>query len=189
LARALVIAPRVLLLDEPFSALDESLRAEMRLLVRDLQQRLRITTIFVTHDQDEAASMANRIALLLDGKLEQYGEPREFYIAPSTLKAARFFGWKMIEHENGWLAFRPESLRIKPDNKTTSAEVIEIEANVKTRLDLGTRQRYRVALQNGEEMEFEEVNLSGMPRLLNDPNASLILTLPASATRFFPAAY
>src|SRR5262245_12009977 len=99
LARALVTEPRVLLLDEPFSALDENLRGEMRLLVRELQQRLRITTIFVTHDQREALAVADRIALLLDGRIEQEGEPRELLLEPSSARAARFFGWTLLAGE------------------------------------------------------------------------------------------
>src|SRR5262245_32949348 len=82
LARALVTEPRVLLLDEPFSALDENLRGEMRLLVRELQQRLRITTIFVTHDRREAMAVADRIALLLDGRIAQSGAPRDLLLNP-----------------------------------------------------------------------------------------------------------
>src|SRR5262245_57282401 len=99
LARALITEPRVLLLDEPFSALDENLRGEMRLLVRELQQRLRITTIFVTHDQREALAVADRIALLLDGRIEQFGEPRELLLNPYSARAARFFGWILLEGE------------------------------------------------------------------------------------------
>src|SRR5262249_50885739 len=99
LARALVTEPRVLLLDEPFSALDENLRGEMRLLVRDLQQRLRITPLFVTHDQREALAVADRIALLLDGRIEQSGEPRELLLEPSSARAARFFGWNLLAGE------------------------------------------------------------------------------------------
>src|SRR5262245_61776271 len=84
LARALGPEPPVLLLDEPFSALDENLRGEMRLLVRELQRRLRITTIFVTHDQREALAVADRIALLLDGRIEQCGAPRELLLNPCS---------------------------------------------------------------------------------------------------------
>jgi len=73
LARALVTRPRVLLLDEPFSALDVGLRGEMRSLVRQIQRRLQITTVFVTHDQEEAVTIADRIALLLDGEMVQVG--------------------------------------------------------------------------------------------------------------------
>lgn len=92
LARALVTEPQVLLLDEPFSALDASLRTEIRDLVRGLQQELGVTTLFVTHDQEEAVSIADYVALLLEGKVEQYGTPRAFYDAPATLRVAQFFG-------------------------------------------------------------------------------------------------
>jgi len=113
LARALVTEPRVLLLDEPFSALDEKLRGEMRLLVRELQQRLRITTIFVTHDQREAMAIADRIALMLDGQIEQSGEPRELLLEPASAQAAQFFGWKLLPGgQGGILAFRPENARL-----------------------------------------------------------------------------
>jgi len=92
LARALVTEPQVLLLDEPFSQLDAGLRVEMRELVRGLQQQLEVTTLFVTHDQEEAVGLSDQVALVLDGRVEQLGAPREFYEAPRTLRAARFFG-------------------------------------------------------------------------------------------------
>ena len=92
LARALVTEPQVLLLDEPFSQLDAGLRVEMRELVRGLQQQLEVTTLFVTHDQEEAVGLSDQVALVLDGRVEQLGAPRTFYESPRTLRAARFFG-------------------------------------------------------------------------------------------------
>jgi putative spermidine/putrescine transport system ATP-binding protein len=94
LARALATQPRVLLLDEPFSALDANLRRDMRLLVKTLHKRLGVTAIFVTHDQEEAVFMADRIAFMTDGRLDQVAPPREFFMAPKTAAAAQFFGWK-----------------------------------------------------------------------------------------------
>jgi len=90
-ARALVVEPSVLLLDEPFSALDAALRIEMRELVFGLQRELGVTTLFVTHDQEEAVVLADRIALVLDGRL-QYASATDFYDAPASLPVARFFG-------------------------------------------------------------------------------------------------
>jgi ABC-type Fe3+/spermidine/putrescine transport system ATPase subunit len=92
LARALVIQPTVLLLDEPLSNLDAVLRKRMRLELRDLQQRLGITTIFVTHDQDEAFEMSDRVVLLHHGRIEQIGTPEELYDSPATRFAAEFIG-------------------------------------------------------------------------------------------------
>ncbi len=92
LARALVTSPQVLLLDEPFSQLDASLRAQMRTLLADVQRRLGVTTLLVTHDQDEAVELADRIALLDQGRLEQYGSVSDFYQRPASLTVARFFG-------------------------------------------------------------------------------------------------
>jgi len=92
LARALVVEPAVLLLDEPLSQLDAALRVQMRELVRRVQREVGVTTLFVTHDQEEAVVLADRIALMLDGRIEQYDEPAAFYERPATLAAARFFG-------------------------------------------------------------------------------------------------
>lgn len=92
LARALVTDPAVLLLDEPLSQLDAALRVEMRDLVAGVQRELGVTTLFVTHDQDEAVSLADRVALMLDGRVVQYAEPRAFYERPASMAVARFFG-------------------------------------------------------------------------------------------------
>lgn len=92
LARALILRPRVLLLDEPLSNLDASLRDEMRALIRGLQRETGITTIVVTHDQEEAVIMADRIALVLNGRLRQYDRPEAFYRRPASHVVARFFG-------------------------------------------------------------------------------------------------
>jgi hypothetical protein len=92
LARALVLDPSVLLLDEPFSALDADLRERMRELVRRVQRELGITTLFVTHDQQEALDVADAVALLLDGRLEAHGPPARVWTDPPTLRAARFLG-------------------------------------------------------------------------------------------------
>ncbi len=91
LARALVVEPSVLLLDEPFSALDAALRVEMRDLVLTLQRESGVTTLFVTHDQEEAVVLADRIALVLEGRLQQYAPPAHFYDAPASLPVAQFF--------------------------------------------------------------------------------------------------
>jgi putative spermidine/putrescine transport system ATP-binding protein len=92
LARALAIEPRVLLLDEPLSALDAKVRAELRDQIRALQQRLAITTVFVTHDQEEALSMADRVCVMSRGRAEQVATPAELYSKPSTEFVARFVG-------------------------------------------------------------------------------------------------
>jgi len=91
LARALVIEPQVLLLDEPLANLDANLRLEMRWLIRKLQQTVGITMIFVTHDQEEAVMLADRVALMVNGVLQQYAEPRAFYERPQSTTVARFF--------------------------------------------------------------------------------------------------
>jgi ABC-type Fe3+/spermidine/putrescine transport system ATPase subunit len=92
IARALVIRPEVLLLDEPLSNLDAKLRVDMRGEIRDLQQRLNITTVYVTHDQEEALAVSQRVAVMQAGKIEQLGGPREIYRRPVSLFAAGFMG-------------------------------------------------------------------------------------------------
>ena len=207
LARALVTEPRVLLLDEPFSALDESLRGEMRELVRALQRRLNITTLFVTHDQAEAALIADRIALILNGGVEQFGAPRDFYLHPATPAAAQFFGWRLIEgqatghifdtaigsfvmpQEDGsapnLIAFRPESLRLRERRIRLLANTANnLTGTVEALTDLGTRARYRIALPSGDRIEIEQDHLTNGADLF-EPGATVILHIPSHATRFF----
>jgi putative spermidine/putrescine transport system ATP-binding protein len=92
LARALAIEPRVLLLDEPLSALDAKVRLQLREQIRTLQQRLGTTTLFVTHDQEEALSMADRVGVMREGRLEQVAAPSELYSRPATVFVAEFVG-------------------------------------------------------------------------------------------------
>jgi putative spermidine/putrescine transport system ATP-binding protein len=92
LARALIFTPDILLLDEPLSALDKKLRAQVQLELKDLHRRLGLTFIYVTHDQEEALSMSDRIAVLREGRLVQHGRPAELYARPSTRFVADFLG-------------------------------------------------------------------------------------------------
>lgn len=92
LARALAIRPKVLLLDEPFSSLDQRLRESMREFVFDIQRKLGITTILVTHDKEEALMLSDKIAVMFEGKIVQFGTPKEVYNWPKTKDVADFFG-------------------------------------------------------------------------------------------------
>jgi putative spermidine/putrescine transport system ATP-binding protein/spermidine/putrescine transport system ATP-binding protein len=92
LARALVIRPKVLLLDEPFSALDRNLRASMQVELKEIQRKLGVTTIFVTHDQSEALSLSDRIAVMAEGRIRQLGSPDEIYRRPVDRFVASFVG-------------------------------------------------------------------------------------------------
>lgn len=92
LARSLVVEPKILLLDEPFASLDQHLRERLREEVRDIQQRLGITAVFVTHGQDEALAISDRIVVLADGRMQQVGRPGEIYAEPKTAFVAGFIG-------------------------------------------------------------------------------------------------
>lgn len=96
LARALITHPKILLLDEPLSALDAELRVSMRRSIREICKSLNQTVVFVTHDQEEAVAIADRIALLSEGKIQQCSEPAEFYRRPANAQVAKFFGWKNL---------------------------------------------------------------------------------------------
>lgn len=149
LARALVLRPQVLLLDEPLSNLDASLRDDMRALIRDLQRQTGITTVVVTHDQTEAVVLADRIALLLDGRLAQDAAPQDLFQRPATEAVARFFGGvNFLEGRvegtrfdgplgpldlfgtppqgPARLTIRPEALRLGPGPNAVAAMVREV---------------------------------------------------------------
>ena len=98
LARALVIRPKVLLLDEPFSALDKSLRASMQVELKEIQRKLGVTTIFVTHDQSEALSLSDRVAVIAQGRIRQLGTPDEIYRRPADRFVASFVGDVNVLH-------------------------------------------------------------------------------------------
>ncbi len=119
LARTIVIQPRVLLLDEPLSNLDANLRVQMRREIRELQRRLRLTTVFVTHDQEEANTMADRIAVLDNGTIQQIGRPMELYDRPANRFVAKFLGTAnlidgRVENSGGAVAFRSENGLVVP---------------------------------------------------------------------------
>ncbi|ENC6657921.1 ABC transporter ATP-binding protein [Aeromonas hydrophila] len=125
LARALVVQPRILLLDEPLSALDARIRRSLRQQIREIQQRLELTTIFVTHDQEEALTMSDRIFLMNKGTIVQSGTPEEIYTRPASEFVASFIGnYNLLDgeqasalfgpHCRGKLALRPESLTLLP---------------------------------------------------------------------------
>lgn len=146
LARALITDPKVLLLDEPFSALDASLREDMRVLVRTLQRRLHITTLFVTHDQEEASAVADRIALMLDGTIVQQGPPADFYRRPLSPQVARFFGWQVLEVAGSVVAFRPESATFDDAGEPGG---LRLEGTLAEVIHAGGRMRLRVRMPDG----------------------------------------
>ncbi|WCH23097.1 ABC transporter ATP-binding protein [Aeromonas salmonicida] len=125
LARALVVRPRILLLDEPLSALDARIRRSLRLQIREIQQRLELTTIFVTHDQEEALTMSDRVFLMNKGEIVQSGSPEQIYTQPASEFVASFIGhYNLLAPEQakslfgprfrGILALRPESINLLP---------------------------------------------------------------------------
>ena len=130
LARALVIRPDVLLLDEPFGALDKQLRDHMRVELRELQQKLKISTLFVTHDQDEALSMSDRIVVMSEGKVSQVGKPTEIYEKPQTRFVADFIGRSNIllgKLENKGKTINAEGLTLpNKENVTSGSEGVSV---------------------------------------------------------------
>jgi ABC-type Fe3+/spermidine/putrescine transport system ATPase subunit len=124
LARALVVEPPVLLCDEPLGALDRKLRQQMQFELKELQKRLGVTLVFVTHDQEEALAMSDRIAVMNHGKVEQVGAPTEIYERPRTRFVADFIGEiNILEEEGRARALRPEKIRLVSDAARVSGTV------------------------------------------------------------------
>ncbi len=115
-ARALTPEPRLLMLDEPLGSLDRRLRERLLDELRDLFTRLELSVLFVTHDHDEAFALADRVAVLHDGRVEQTGTPREVWSHPATAFVARFVGWNLTTAlGDGTVAVRPDALRLAAD--------------------------------------------------------------------------
>ena len=156
LARAIVTKPKVLLLDEPLSAIDAKLRKNLQIEIRRIQKELNITTIFVTHDQDEAMIMSDRICLLNEGEIEQLGKPIDIYTEPKTKFAAGFIGnynvldpsafsWltgvKLDDEES--VAIRPETIAISRE-KPNRANAYEWQGTVLESRSRGNVLRYTI---------------------------------------------
>ena len=135
LARAIVVEPKVLLLDEPLGALDLKLREQMQIELKQLQRHLGITFVFVTHDQEEALTLSDRIAVFNNGKIEQLGTPQELYEKPKSEFVANFVGTTNILSQEqslklfgkkGKYSLRPENIEILSKGKGLSARVIDV---------------------------------------------------------------
>ncbi|MCY7301235.1 MAG: ABC transporter ATP-binding protein [Ilumatobacteraceae bacterium] len=159
LARALVNHPKVLLLDEPLGALDLKLREEMQVELKEIQRNVGITFVFVTHDQGEALSMSNRIAVFNQGRIEQVGTPREIYDHPTTAFVAGFVGTSNVmsaamSHELMGVAavhsVRPERIRIVQESVADSE--VSVSGTVNDVQYLGAESRVRVALTDGSHL-------------------------------------
>ena len=192
LARALVIEPEVLLLDEPISNLDAHLRDEMRELILSIQRQTGITTIFVTHDQEEAVVLADTIALMFDGRLHQFDEPNTFYERPASARIARFFGGMnflagvkrgaQVETPLGLLEVNPQDvadgpvvITVRPENlKLGEQGENMVEARIRSHVYVGTHSRFKV---EAGEYEFEIVGEASSVQQFRDGD-SLPLRFP-----------
>jgi ABC-type Fe3+/spermidine/putrescine transport system ATPase subunit len=184
LARAMAIRPRLLLMDEPLSNLDAKLRVEMRTEIRRLQRELGITTVYVTHDQEEALAISERLAVMNGGQVEQVGFPWDVYQAPRSAFVAQFIGtsntlqgrlagadgtWARVD-VNGWAlaarrregltgevlaVVRPEALGLLGDGPAPAGATVG-EAVVVSREFLGAVLRYRLRLEGGALIYLDE---------------------------------
>jgi putative spermidine/putrescine transport system ATP-binding protein len=160
LARALINRPRVLLLDEPLGALDLKLREEMQIELKSLQKKLGITFVYVTHDQGEALSMADRVAVFNKGRIEQLAAPRELYLRPVTAFVARFVGSanvasaEMAARFAGWdgqaFAIRAENVAVQRESVAVAADDVSAAGSVVAVQFHGAGSRWQVQLDAGD---------------------------------------
>jgi ABC-type Fe3+/spermidine/putrescine transport system ATPase subunit len=202
IARALVTRPDVLLLDEPLSNLDARLRIDMRAEIRELQQRLNMTTVYVTHDQEEALAVSHRIAVMRAGRIEQLGDPKEIYRSPTNLFVAQFMGTTNVlagtvikregasgrvrlgaseclvgrleadEGETVSLCVRPEALRIVAAGSAAAAGEARLQAVLKRAEFIGAILRIDAELPGGIALKIAVLDDS---RPLPTPGSALTL--------------
>lgn len=191
IARALINRPKVLLLDEPLGALDLKLRKQMQLELKRLQKILKITFIYVTHDQEEALTMSDRIAVMHDGIMDQVASPVEIYERPATKFVATFIGetnildgcvkeidedTMIIGVENGDVTGRCEgfkkdefiSISVRPEKMNFSLEPVKgftLTAYVKDYIYVGSIVKCIAVLPNGNEIKIERLNVYDLPKI------------------------
>jgi putative spermidine/putrescine transport system ATP-binding protein len=169
LARALVNRPRVLLLDEPLGALDLKLRQEMQVELKQIQREVGLTFIYVTHDQEEALTMSDRLAVFNEGRIEQVGSPAEVYERPATAFVAGFVGTsnvlegevaRRLVGDPSPFTVRPEKIRILEAGAKAAAGDVVVDGRVIDVAYVGAFTRYAVALNGGGELVVMRQNLA-----------------------------
>ena len=169
LARALVNRPRVLLLDEPLGALDLKLREEMQIELHQIQAEVGITFVYVTHDQEEALTMSDRIAVFSRGRIEQVGAPADVYERPATRFVAGFVGTSnliggatasAITGRAATFTVRPEKIRLAEPDDPVGGDEYAATGRIRSVVYLGPDTRYHVALDAGEELVVTQQNLA-----------------------------
>ncbi len=159
LARSIVNRPRVLLLDEPLGALDLKLREQMQVELKQIQHEVGITFVYVTHDQEEALTMSDRIAVFNEGRIEQVGTPAEVYEKPASRFVSGFVGASnVLSREGREFTVRPEKIRIVEPGSPTDGFVTE-KGQVRDVAYAGMITRYLVALDAGGELQVIHQNL------------------------------
>jgi putative spermidine/putrescine transport system ATP-binding protein len=159
LARALVNRPRVLLLDEPLGALDLKLRQEMQVELKRIQQEVGITFVYVTHDQDEALTMSDRLAVFNEGRIDQVGAPADVYERPASEFIAGFVGVSnIVERDGRRFTVRPEKVRLLSDGDSGDGRHVE-DGTVADVSYAGMVTKYLVALDGGGQLQVVRQNL------------------------------
>jgi putative spermidine/putrescine transport system ATP-binding protein len=170
LARALINHPRVLLLDEPLGALDLKLRQQMQIELKSIQQQVGITFVYVTHDQEEALTMSDRMAVFNNGSVEQVGAPSYVYEHPATAFVAGFVGIsnllrgpaaQAITGTPTPFAIRPEKIRIVAPDAPVAGDQYSASGHIREVVYLGMHTRYLIDLDGGGELTVVAQNLDG----------------------------
>lgn len=168
LARALINHPKVLLLDEPLGALDLKLRQQMQIELKTIQERVGITFIFVTHDQEEALTMSDRLAVFNQGRIEQIGSPADIYERPATPFVAGFVGTSnllggetalRLTGVTGAISIRPEKIHLAPPDALIPTDMQSVDGRVRDVVYLGLYTRYLVEIDGGGDLVVIEQNL------------------------------
>jgi putative spermidine/putrescine transport system ATP-binding protein len=200
LARTLAVEPRVLLLDEPFAALDKNLRLDMQIEIRRIQRELGVTTVLVTHDQEEAMSMADRIAVMNAGRVEQFDTPEAIYDSPATLFVATFIGtanllpgqlvrdgaaWAVETGEGGRLALAHAApcsregavvVAARPEHLSIGAPAPgALPASIGMVLPLGPSVVVEMTLAGGHPIKVTLPRTAGMPRFASGERVGVTL--------------
>jgi sulfate transport system ATP-binding protein len=173
LARALAVQPKVLLLDEPFGALDAQVRGELRDWLRHLHEEIHVTTIFVTHDQEEAMEVAEQIVVMNAGKIEQTGTPRELYESPNNEFVMSFIG---PVNRIGDAFMRPHDIQILPEDDGSGSEAL-----VERVVHLGFEVRVELKLHDGREI-WAQVTREEAQQLELSEGQILSVRLPSPRT-------